>query len=107
MDPLSLAWKLFTIAAAALFWSHCARPTLRAQYASPLAHRVVLDTTILLMTTYTLELVSELAALELSVWIYGLFMLIWVTWILVVGLGYLQGYRFLIRATGERHPRSN
>lgn len=101
-----MALALFLVVSPAWFWSHCARPTLDAQQATPMAYRIVLGTTIMLMAASTFDLVGELAQLDLTAWLYGLFILIWASWVLIVGLGYLQGYRLLIRATDRRPRRS-
>jgi predicted membrane-bound spermidine synthase len=72
-----------------------------------LAHRIVFGTTILMMAAATLGLVSELAQIDLAAFLYGAFTVIWASWVLIVGLGYLHGYRLLIRATDQRSRRAN
>ena len=92
---LALAYYAFIVVGVAWFWLHCAEPELRYQRAGVRARRVVLGLTLL-------SIGAVITASRLAV--PGLW---WVTtitgalWILVVGLGYLQRYRFLIQATGS------
>jgi hypothetical protein len=87
---------------AAWFWPHCAKPSLTALRAASAAHRIVLGITGLTVVGCALAAVADIAR------IYGGTRW-WITlgvgalWIFVVGLGYLQDFKLLRRATGH-HP---
>jgi len=97
---LALAYYAFIVVGVAWFWLHCAEPELRYQRAGVRARRVVLGLTLLSIGVNAFDAVITASRLAVP----GLW---WVTtitgalWILVVGLGYLQRYRFLIQATGS------
>lgn len=99
---LNLSLDIVVVALAAWFWPHCARPALTAQRAAPGAHWLVLGVTVLTVAAYALAAPAEIARIGgASRW--------WITtiigalWIVVVGLGYLQNYALLRRATGKGH----
>lgn len=103
---LQLALDVFLIALAAWFWPHCARPALVARRATPLAHRLVLGVTVLVIAGYTLSAAAKLVPID-GATVWWTTTIIGALWVLVVGLGYLQGYELLVRATGRVGPRSN
>ena len=101
MDYVGIALALISASSAALFWSHCARPTLVARQASQSAHRIVLSTTIAMIAAATFGLVTDAANIDLAAWVYGVLVVIWASWVLIVGLGWFHGYQLLIRVTGQ------
>lgn len=103
---LGLALNVFLIVATALFWLHCARPVLTARGASPLAHGVVLGITVLMIAAYGLAAAAEVVAQVDTVSVWAIGTVIWFVWLLVVGLGYLQGYGVLLRVTGLGRPEA-
>jgi hypothetical protein len=90
----------------AWFWPHCARPALIALRAAPVAHWLVLGVTVLTVVAYALAAVADIAGF------YGgarwwITLVVGGLWFLVVGLGYLQNYKLLLRATGKPPPTPN
>lgn len=87
----------------AWFWPHCARPALTALRAAPVAHRLVLGVTVLTVIAYALAAIADIAG------IYGaarwwVTLIVGALWFFIVGFGYLQNYKLLLRATGRNDP---
>jgi hypothetical protein len=96
-----LALDFFVIVLAAWFWPHCARPVLIANRASPAAHWLVLAVTVLMVAAHALDAVAEIAQVGYAIPSWSI-AIVGGLWTLVVGLGYLQDYALLRRATERR-----
>lgn len=83
----------------AWFWPHCARPSLVASGARPLALRLVLAVSVALVAANVGVVLSRVTGTaEQAVWSVG--QAASVAWILVVGVGYWTEFKLLIRLTG-------
>jgi len=97
---LVLALDAFTVIVVAWFWLHCADPELRFVRAGGLARGVVLGISLLTMLVQAFDALTVVAHFHVP----GQWWVITMTgalWIVVVAVGYLQRYRFLLRATGS------
>ena len=106
MGPLvTAALAVFFIVASGWFWPHCAEPMLRYVRAPTLARRIVLLVTVVAI----IGQIVRIAALVFDVDAFAPFALVVVTgalWIVVVGLGYLTDYRWLVRVCRAVDGRS-
>jgi hypothetical protein len=92
---------LGAVVLAGWFWLHCARPCLVAFGARPVALQIVLAISVLLGAANLVWLGSLVSHVGRSVAWWAL-MATFLAWIIVVGLGFLNSYKFLIRLTGGR-----
>ncbi len=83
------------------FWGHCARPCLAFYHARPPAMHLVLGTTILAIVGNLISAVAQITDTSARI-VWWLGVATSFAWIVVVGVGYLTGYRLVIRATGGR-----
>lgn len=91
--PVALA------AIGAWFWPHCARPSLVASGARPLALKLVLAVSVVYVAANVGVVVSQMTEVwEQAAWSLG--QAASVAWILVVGVGYWTEFKLVIRLTG-------
>jgi len=99
---VQLVFDAVVIAVVIWFWARRARPTLVALHAEPLALRLGLLATVVLvvaMCVHAIAIVMGQDGLAASaVRLLGGF-----AWLVIVGVGYPE-YRFLRHATGSRPP---
>jgi hypothetical protein len=98
---LRVTLDILLIPVTAWFWSHCAEPALTFRDASRLAHRLVFVATLLMIAASGVAIAGEFAMVGRAV-AYWISSVLWVVWVVVVGLGYFQDYRFLRQATRRR-----
>jgi hypothetical protein len=80
------------------FWRHCARPMLASLRAPRAAFRIIITVTSIAVVANGLVAIAAVADVAGSTtWLVGL--VGQGAWVIVVGFGYLQEYRFLVRAT--------
>ena len=86
------------------FWVHCARPCLAASRARPLAFRVAGGISLVTAVT-SVGGASLLIAgrADAAFWLYSVG---GIAWLVVLGAGYFDGYRTLVRWTGGPAVRS-
>ena len=104
MPALKIVVVLAIIPLDAWFWFHCARPCLAAVRARPLAFWVARGTSVV-------TVVTSLGAASLAIagrndaafWLYSVG---GIAWLVVLGGGYFDAYRMLVRWTGGPAPRS-
>ena len=98
-----LALDVFVIVLAAWFWPHCARPSLTAKRASPVAHWLVLGVTVLMIAVYALSALTDIIDVRYPIPSWSI-AIVGGLWTLVVGLGYFQDNTLLRRATERWSP---
>ncbi len=89
----------------AWFWPHCARPLLIAARARPPATTLVLVLTLVAVGVWSAGAVVRFIDHPSRI-LYWLEVASGVAWVLVVGVGYLTGYRNLVHATGGAAPEA-
>jgi hypothetical protein len=106
MDGIGLALDVFIVAMTAWFWPHCAQPALARRRGSEVAQRIVLVATVLTIAAYATAVLISVAQIPVS-GMWWVTTIIGVVWIVVVALGYFEGYRTLLYVTGagRRTPR--
>ena len=99
---VQLLFDAVVIAAVIWFWARRARPTLIALHAEPLALRLGLLATVVLVVALGVHAIAIVIGQDglaaSAVRLLGGF-----AWLVIVGIGYPQ-YRFLRHATGSRPP---
>jgi hypothetical protein len=99
---VQLLFDAVVIAVVIWFWARRARPTLVALQAEPLALRLGLLATFVLVVTMSVHIIAIVMGQDglaaSAVRLLGGF-----AWLVIVGVGYPE-YRFLRHATGSRPP---
>jgi hypothetical protein len=105
VDRLILDAVLLIVAIGyAWFWPHCARPMLVWRHAGPWTYRLVLWVTIVAVATYVAVLLSRFASFRYAFGtpVWWATVIAFVSWVAIVGIGYLDQYRTLMRVTRAR-----
>lgn len=87
------------------FWLHCAEPVLRATDAPRAARRVVFWVTAFVVAAFALDAAAYLTEIGEDV-VRPLAQLAGPLWTIVVALGFLQDYKFLIRLGAKLDAQS-
>jgi hypothetical protein len=100
-----LLFDAVVIVVASWFWARRARPTLVALHAEPLALRLGLVATVVLVVAMSVHAIA-LAMGQDGLAPTAVQLLGGLVWLMVVGIGHPE-YRFLRHATGSRPPGSD
>jgi hypothetical protein len=105
--PLTLVRLILDLVLAvgyAWFWVHCARPMLVWRQAGPWTYRLVLWVTTFTVATWVGEFLAQLARMRFAFGMASWWaaVVVGTLWLAIVGIGYLNQYRILMRLMGGR-----